>query len=335
MKILITGGFGNIGQELTRELLKRGFNVRVFDIKNKKNLKIAKSLKEVETFFGDITKKEEIKEAIKDIDIVVHLAFIIPKISSTGIDIDKKPKIAEKVNIDGTKNLIESMKEIGKPEKIIFTSSVHVYGITQHLPPPRKVNEDLNPNDLYSYHKVICEKMIKESNLKYLILRLGASITLDLKIVNFVKGLFEVPLDNRIEYVHSKDIATAIANAIERDDVWGKTLNIGGGKNCQFLYKDFVKEILEAIGIGMFPEELFTKNYFAVDFLDTEESEKLLKYQKRGLKDYIEDVKKELGLKIYLIKIFKPFIRWYIMLKSPNFSFKYLFLKNYSFYKKI
>jgi hypothetical protein len=115
----------------------------------------------------------------------------------------------------------------------------------------------------------------------------------------------------------------------------GKNIKYRWREKLSILYKDFVKEILEAIGIGMFPEELFTKNYFAVDFLDTEESEKLLKYQKRGLKDYIEDVKKELGLKIYLIKIFKPFIRWYIMLKSPNFSFKYLFLKNYSFYKKI
>lgn len=335
MKILVTGGFGNIGQEVVMELVKRGYKVKIFDIKNKRNLKILNKFKGVEVFWGDITKREEIKEALKDIDFVVHLAFIIPKISSTRIDIDKKPKFAEKVNIEGTKNLIESMKDLGKPYKMIFTSSVHVYGITQHLSPPRKVNEDLNPNDLYSYHKVLCEKMIKESGLKYLILRLGASITLDLKIVNFVKGLFEVPLDNRIEYIHPKDIATAIANAIERDDVWEKTLNIGGGKKCQFLYKDFVSKILNAIGIGMFPQELFTKNYFAVDFLDTEESERLLKYQKRDLNDYINDLKIKLGTKIYFIKLFKPFIRWYIIAKSPNYSYKNFFMKNYIFYKKI
>ena len=317
MKILVTGGFGNIGQKVISELIKNGFGVRVFELKNKKNLRLSKKFKKVEVFWGDITKEDDVKSSLKDIDLVVHLAFIIPKISSTSLDIEKEPNIAYKINVIGTKNLIEIMEKQNKPDKIIFTSTVHVYGITQHLPPPRKVTEEVNPNEIYSYHKVLCEKMIQNSNLKYLILRLGASITLDLRIEKFVKGLFEVPLNNRIEFVHSKDIAVAITNAIKRDDLWGKILNVGGGKKCQFYYKDFVSEILNAIGIGMLPEELFTKNYFAVDFLDTKESEELLNYQKSDLKDYIKDLKKEMGYKIYLIKIFKPFIRMYLISKSP------------------
>lgn len=320
MKILVTGGFGNIGQQVVNELIKSNHEVRVFDLKNKKNLKLSKKYKKVEVFWGDITKYEDIKAAIENIDLVVHLAFIIPKISSTEFDIEKVPKIAEKINVLGTKNLIFAMEKEGKPKKIIFTSTCHVYGLTQHLMPPRKVTDEVYPNDIYSYHKVLCEKMIQNSELKYLILRLGASLTFDLRIEKFVKGLFEVPLNNRIEFVHSKDIAVAISNAIKRDDLWGKILNIGGGKRCQFYYKDFVSEILDAIGIGMLPDELFTKNYFAVDFLDTEESERLLCYQKRDLKDFIKDLKREMGYKLYLIKIFKPFIRIYLISKSPNYS---------------
>ncbi|MCX8094834.1 MAG: NAD(P)-dependent oxidoreductase [Caldisericia bacterium] len=328
MKVLVTGGFGNIGKYVIKELIKRRIDVKIFDLKTKKNIKIAKNLSGIEIFWGDITNKIDILNALRDVDYVVHLAFIIPKISSTEIDIDKKPNIAEKINVYGTKNLISCMKELKYPDKIIFTSSVHVYGITQHLCPPRKVEEDLNPNDLYSYHKVLCEKIIKESNLKYIIMRLGASITQDLKIINFVRDLFEIPLDNRIEYIHPEDIGVAIANAIERNDLWGKIFNIGGGKRCQYLYKDFVSKILEAIGIGMLPENLFSKNYFAVDFLDTEESEKLLNYQKRDLNDYICDLKKKLSYRRYLIKLFRPFIRQYIISKSPNFLPKWSF-KNF------
>jgi len=39
----------------------------------------------------------------------------------------------------------------------------------------------------------------------------------------------------------------------------GKILNIGGGKRCQYYYKDMVSKILNEIGIGMPPEEFFTK----------------------------------------------------------------------------
>ncbi|MDI6860823.1 MAG: NAD(P)-dependent oxidoreductase [Caldisericia bacterium] len=325
MKVLVTGGFGNIGKYVVEELINRKLSVRILDLKTKKNLKLSKRLKGIEIYWGDITNRSDVINALKDINVVVHLAFIIPKISSTNFDINKQPKLAEKINIYGTKNLIECMKEVKSTDKIIFTSSVHVYGITQHLPPPRKVDDELNPNDLYSYHKLLCEKMLKESNLKYIIMRLGASITLDLKIVNFIRDLFEIPLDNRIEYVHPKDIAVAIANAIERDDLWYKTFNIGGGKSCQYLYKDFVSKILDAIGIGMFEETLFCKEYFAVDFLDTEESEKLLNYQKRNLNDYINDLKKALSYRKYLIKIFKPIIRYYIISKSPNYISKFIF----------
>jgi nucleoside-diphosphate-sugar epimerase len=134
MKVLVTGGFGNIGKYVVEELINRKLSVRILDLKTKKNLKLSKRLKGIEIYWGDITNRSDVINALKDINVVVHLAFIIPKISSTNFDINKQPKLAEKINIYGTKNLIECMKEVKSTDKIIFTSSVHVYGITQHLP---------------------------------------------------------------------------------------------------------------------------------------------------------------------------------------------------------
>lgn len=108
MRVLVTGAFGNIGQSAIYELINQGDKVRCFDIKTKKNVKIFKRLKKlygdsIEVFWGNITNIEDIKKALEDQDVVVHLAFIIPKLSATGLESENVPDIAYKVNVMGTK----------------------------------------------------------------------------------------------------------------------------------------------------------------------------------------------------------------------------------------
>jgi Nucleoside-diphosphate-sugar epimerases len=83
MKVLLTGAFGNIGQSAIEALVDQGDQVRCFDLKTRRNVKIFKKLKKkykdsVEVFWGDITKEEDIERALKGTEVVVHLAFIYP-----------------------------------------------------------------------------------------------------------------------------------------------------------------------------------------------------------------------------------------------------------------
>lgn len=329
MKVLITGAFGNIGLSAIEELIRQGDNVRCFDLKNRRNEKIFRRLRKlykdkIEVFWGDITKIEDVKKALEGQDIVVHLAFIIPKLSATGLESENVPDIAYRVNILGTKNLISAMESLSYPKKLIFTSSVHVYGLTQHLPPPRKADDPVNPLEHYSRHKVECENMIKNSNLTWCIYRLAAAMPINLRLD---KGMFDVPLNNRMEYVHTKDVGYAIAKGVKSEKIWRKILLIGGGPKCQYYYREIVEKVLEGIGVGMLPEEAFSNIPFATDWMDTTESEEILHYQRRTIEDYVEDVKKALGYKLFFIKLLRPTIRYILLRRSPYYNKKYIPLK--------
>lgn len=79
MNTLLTGAFGNIGVSTLEELLKRCHHVQCFDVKTKGNEKTArKNRKEVEIIWGDLRNPDEVFSAVKDQNVVVHLAFVIP-----------------------------------------------------------------------------------------------------------------------------------------------------------------------------------------------------------------------------------------------------------------
>jgi len=107
LKVLLTGPFGNVGLSTLEELIKRDYDIRVFDIKNKKNRKIANRYKDqTEIIWGDLRNYEDVEEALEGIDVIIHLAAIIPPLA------DKLPELAEEVNIGGTKNIIKAIKSI-------------------------------------------------------------------------------------------------------------------------------------------------------------------------------------------------------------------------------
>ncbi|HNS50897.1 MAG TPA: NAD(P)-dependent oxidoreductase [Anaerolineae bacterium] len=314
MKVLVTGAFGNIGTNTVRELLAQGHLVRCFDLKTKANERAAKRFGGLaEVVWGDLRKPEDLAEAVKDQDVVIHLAFIIPSLSATGVDSEKEPEWARAINVGGTGNLLEAIKAQCKPARIVFASSMHVYGRTQHLAPPRQVSDPLVATEHYSHHKIECERMVRASGLKWCILRLAATLPISMKMD---AAMFEVPLDNRMEYCHTRDVGLAFANAASSPHVWGKVMHVGGGPRCQHYYREIAQAVLNGLGVGMLPEKAFTKVPFATDWLDTEESERLLRYQRHTLKDYVRDMQRALGVRRHLAKLFRPIVRAMLLSKS-------------------
>lgn len=317
MKVLITGGFGNIGLSVLDELLKAGHEVTVFDLPTKSNQKAYRRLKgNIKVVWGDLRRLEDLEKAVKDQEVVVHLAFIIPKISRTGIDCNEKPGIAEEINVGGTSKLLQAMRMQPYPPKIIFTSSLHVYGYTHNLPPPRKVEDPPMPVEHYSRHKLTCEEMIKNSGLTWSIFRLAAALPISLRLD---PGMFDVPLWNRMEFVHTKDVGLAISRGVSSREIWGKILHIGGGPSCQLYYRDIVNGVLGTLGIGSLPEKAFSQEPFATDWLDTSESQRILNFQTRTFEDYLKDLKKDFGYKMYLFQAMGPLIKKFLLSRSPYY----------------
>ncbi|MHA1137922.1 MAG: NAD-dependent epimerase/dehydratase family protein [Candidatus Thorarchaeota archaeon] len=320
MRVLLTGAFGNIGESTLLALLEKNYDVRCFDLSSERNGKIVKKLSKkgnFETIRGDILDLPLVKSITEDIDCIIHLAGIIPPLS------ESKPELAKSVNVEGTKNIIRAVENREVKPKLIFASSVSTYGPTMLMQPPRIADDPLNPTDVYTGTKVECETIIRESSIPWTILRFAAAPPAELGS-DIDSIIFEIPLDQRIEFVHSRDVGIACANAVEADTI-GMTLLIGGGSSSQMLQREFVSRIFEGMGIGMLPDSAFRvatkpEEYYYTDWLDTEESQRILQFQARTFDDYIEETKSQLGMMKYVAKLFKGQAQKRILDASPYYQ---------------
>jgi UDP-glucose 4-epimerase len=124
MNVLVTGAFGNVGNSTVEELVRKGHHVRCFDLRTRANEKSASKFQgRVEVAWGDLRRRQDVGEAVCDQDVVIHLAFIIPKLSSTGFESEEYPDWAREVNVGGTRNLIEASLAQPPPPRFIFSSS--------------------------------------------------------------------------------------------------------------------------------------------------------------------------------------------------------------------
>ncbi|MHA1157046.1 MAG: NAD-dependent epimerase/dehydratase family protein [Candidatus Heimdallarchaeota archaeon] len=313
MNVLITGAFGLIGSSLLETLENEDFNVRCFDVKTRKTRKRAKKFRnKFEIIWGDIRNKEDVTKAVADQDFIIHLAFFLPPIN------DENRRDATEVNITGTKNIIESARNLTKPPKLIFASSVAIYGDTREKHQPINTNEKPNPTDNYSKHKVECMNLIKQSNLTYSIYILG--VITPVKELMYDAKMFDVPIDTNIELLHPFDVGAAFANGLTNEKIWNKTLHIAGGPSCRLNYRNFVNSTMKAMGIGSIPDEAFGGSIYHSSFLSSEESNKMLNYQHHSYDDIISDMRKYNELVISIAKLLKPIIRRFILNQSPYYK---------------
>jgi len=333
VKILLTGAFGNVGTSTLKELIKREHQIRCFDIPTRANKLKAKKYRKyqskIEIIWGDLRKIADVERAVKDVDVIIHLAAIIPPLANN------RPEIAEPVNVGGTRNIITAIKKQAKQPKLIFSSSVAIYGDVRAkgFEYIIKTDDQINPSshDHYARHKIKCESMIQESGINYAIFRFAAIPPLDQGTDPI---MFDVPLDTPIEICHTLDTGFALVNAIENDDVWGKILHIAGGPECRVSYKEYVGTILDMMGIGRLPDQAFGNEPFHCGFMDTTESEKILHYQRHTFNDYLKDIKKYYSVARIFARIFRLAIRRWLLNQSPYYKAYINSIKEYIHNKK-
>jgi len=314
MKVLVTGALGNVGAYTVDGLLEEGHDVVAFDVESTRARRLASRLDpRVHIAWGDITDPASIRAALAGVDAVVHLAGIIPP------KVDQAPDLARRINVDGTRSLIEQMESSGTANRLVFASSESVFGDVQDREPPLRADTPVSPSDEYGRHKVACEQAIRQSRLHWSILRLAAVMPMrpqaqDLSI------MFEFSPDARFEFLHPADAGTAFARAVACEKAVGKILNIAGGEKCRMTYYEFCSDLMSAFGIGPVPTDAFVRTEvrrFFGDWLDTEESQRLLQYQKRGLSEQKEDMRKDFGAIVPLIRLLRPVATWYLTRRSP------------------
>jgi nucleoside-diphosphate-sugar epimerase len=149
--------------------------------------------------------------------------------------------------------------------------------------------------------------MVRRSGLAWSILRLADVPVLGIRDPHPI--MFEIGLDNRIESLHADDAGLAIANVLETPQVWGRVMFIGGGPSCQLTYREYLTRLLAAMGVDPLPEKAFSTAVYATDWIDTEEGEALLGYQRHSFDDIAEAIAASLGWKRNLASAASPLAR--------------------------
>jgi len=316
MKVLVTGALGNVGSYTVDALLEEGHDVVAFDLESPRARRLASRLDpRARLVWGDVTSPASLGAALRGVDAVVHLAAILPP------HVDKAPALARRVNVDGTRGLIEQMEASPTAKRLVFASSQGVFGGVQDREPPLRVDTPVSPTDEYGRHKVACEQAIQQSRLRWSILRLGVAVPTRLIGAPFdLRAGFEISADARIEIIHPADAGTAFARAVACEAAVGKILYVGGGETCRMTHLTFFNDLMGGIGIGPFPAEAFVRTgapRFFGDWLDTDESQRLLQYQKRGLSALKVDMRRDLGAVAALIRLLRPIATWFLLRASP------------------
>lgn len=172
-KILVTGADGFIGSHLTEELVKLGYDVRAFVFYNSFNSNgwldtLSSNIKEkIEFFYGDIRDPNGVRESMRDIDTVFHLAALIAIPFSY-----HSPDSYIDTNIKGTLNILQAARDLNT-SRILITSTSEVYGTAKYVP----IDEDhpFQGQSPYSATKIgadrLAESFYRSFNLPITIVR--------------------------------------------------------------------------------------------------------------------------------------------------------------------
>jgi nucleoside-diphosphate-sugar epimerase len=311
---LITGGTGFIGSFISKKLASLNENVIIYDLfPNYTTIKDI--IDKVIVIRGDILDKDKLISIIKDyhVDYIIHLASLLTNDSRTN------PRQAIRVNCEGTNVIFECAREIENIKRVIWASSMAVYG-PQEWYFQQPVNEDapLRPTTLYGACKAFNEYMAQiyatEYGIDIIGLRpslvygpgksSGLSGTIYDLLVNVLAGKqfkFPKPWHRRLQrdWIYIKDVVNAFLLASNIREVRHRIFNLCSGQLVSLEEViNYVRELIPGALIEFDEEPSWYPNAPLCD--NTRIREELgfkLQYTLReGLKETIDLIRKELGL---------------------------------------
>lgn len=257
-KILITGADGFIGSHLVEALLEEGANIRAFCYYNSFNswgwidTFPAKVKSQLEIFTGDIRDAGSVRTAMKDIEVVFHLAALIAIPYSY-----YSPESYIDTNIMGTLNILQAAKDF-HTERVLITSTSEVYGTAQYVP-----IDEFHPKQgqsPYSATKIgadaIAESFYRSFNIPATIVRpfntygprQSARAVIPTIITQLLQGKEVIrlgALDPTRDLLFVRDTAQAFISIAKAENTIGEEINIA--TNTEVSIGELAQKIIDKI----------------------------------------------------------------------------------------
>ena len=238
-KVLVTGADGFIGSHLTEHLMEKGYEVKAFTYYNSFNnwgwldTFPKEKLKELEIFQGDVRDPNGVREAMKGVDGVFHLAALIAIPFSY-----HSPDSYVDTNIKGTLNVLQAARDLDM-ERVLITSTSEVYGTAQYVPIDEK--HPYQGQSPYSATKIgadrLAESFYRSFNLPVTIVRpfntygprQSARAVIPTIISQLLAGKEEIKLGSLTptrDFNYVKDTANGFYEIAKSDKTIGQEINI-------------------------------------------------------------------------------------------------------------
>ncbi len=258
MRVLVTGADGFIGSHLTEELVKKGYDTKAFVCYNSFNNwgwvdYLDKEVRsQIDIFPGDIRDPNGVKEAMKGVDQVFHLAALIAIPFSY-----YSPDSYVDTNIKGTLNVLQAARELGI-NRVLVTSTSEVYGTAKYVPIDEK--HPFQGQSPYSATKIgadrLAESFYRSFNLPVTIVRpfntygprQSARAVIPTIITQLLSGYKTIKLGSLTptrDFTYVKDTVNGFIEISRSSDTVGEEINIAS--QTEISIGELAREIIDQI----------------------------------------------------------------------------------------
>lgn len=324
-KVLVTGADGFIGSHLTEKLVTEGYKVKAFSYYNSFNSwgwldeLPNEIIKEVEVFTGDVRDPNGVRESMKGIDEVFHLAALIAIPFSY-----HSPDSYVDTNIKGTLNVLQAARDLGT-SRILITSTSEVYGTAKYVPIDEK--HPYQGQSPYSATKIgadrLAESFYRSFNMPISIVRpfntygprQSARAVIPTIITQLLSGKEEIKLGSLSptrDFNFVKDTVNGFIEISKSDKTIGEEINIATQNEISIgqLAQELINQINPKARIICDEDRLRPKNSEVNRLLGSNEKIKTLtswrpKYTfKEGIRETIDWFSNENNIKKYKADIY-------------------------------
>ncbi len=278
-KVLVTGGLGFVGSNLSIRLVELGAQVSIVDNmlprqgSNMFNIEPIKT--KVQVNISDIRNSTSMNHLVQGMDYIYHLAGQVNHVDSV-----KDPLNDLSINVEGTLVIMEALRMNNPDAKLIFTGTRGEYGASLKLPVAE--SHAINPIGIYAITNFAAERIVLTyhnlHHIKSLCLRITNTYGPRHQMMHDEYGVFNwftrkamdnevIPIfgDGRIlrDYLYIDDLIDSMIAIAQNEKAYGEVYNVGTGIPTSFI--ELAEKIINISGNGKTDHTEFTTERKALE----------------------------------------------------------------------